>query len=592
MHTFSETGGGSVPAFLAKLWRLVEDKETNQLIHWTKDGKSFVIQNQAQFARELLPLNYKHNNMASFIRQLNMYGFHKISSIDNGGLKFDRDEMEFSHPCFKKDSPYLLEHIKRKIANPKAVEEKTGEPAIAVNKVLHEVKSMRGAQETFDSRLSVIKQENEALWREIASLRQKHMKQQQIVNKLIQFLVTLVQPTSRNMSGVKRQFQLMINDAPHSSGKPRRNSDSSDNNGPVIHELTEELLEATDDPDLLTCTPNVDSPGGGSYINSPGGGSSFRIENVEDRPASSASYNSNYDDVNSMDEEAIQLIEQQPTYQQVKQELSNQYVGQKQFFDTENQANQAKRSRRRKAPPQEAGTSKVAKIVNGSQNKQPVLIKTENDIDQLLMMQSPNTNPNSAGNEYITSSFLSNDVPNDIFEEQSQVQPTQVGGIDLASGSYNDKIDLNGGLAKASSSGVNKNPVLGSDISSALQLAPVNNSNGKFLRLNSREDINSHLDGVQENLDSLKDILMGEGYSLDPNTLLGLFNDSEILNPYMTLTPSDIESGANPKELTYEPFCGDLSDMLNTDSLNYKTSDDKNEASRGEASVLNTPYHE
>lgn len=36
MHTFSETGGGSVPAFLAKLWRLVEDKETNQLIHWTK----------------------------------------------------------------------------------------------------------------------------------------------------------------------------------------------------------------------------------------------------------------------------------------------------------------------------------------------------------------------------------------------------------------------------------------------------------------------------------------------------------------------------------------------------------------------------
>lgn len=37
-----------------------------------QDGHSFVIQNQAQFARELLPLNYKHNNMASFIRQLNM----------------------------------------------------------------------------------------------------------------------------------------------------------------------------------------------------------------------------------------------------------------------------------------------------------------------------------------------------------------------------------------------------------------------------------------------------------------------------------------------------------------------------------------
>lgn len=324
--------------------------------------------------------------------------------------------MEFSHPCFKKDSPYLLEHIKRKIANPKAVEEKTGEPAIAVNKVLHEVKSMRGAQETFDSRLSVMKQENEALWREIAALRQKHMKQQQIVNKLIQFLVTLVQPTSRNMSGVKRQFQLMINDAPHSTGNNRRNSDSSENNGPVIHELSEELLEASDDPDLLMSTPNIDSPGGGTYVVSPGDGTSFRIENVEDRPASSASYNSNYDDVNAMDDEAIQLIEQQPPYRESPSTQTNQ----NQFFDTENQVNSKNtRSRRRKATPQEAATSKVAKIENGSQRKPTILIKTENDIDQLLMMQAPSKTSNSTGNEYITSSFLSNDVPNDIFEEVS-----------------------------------------------------------------------------------------------------------------------------------------------------------------------------
>lgn len=352
-------------------------------------------------------------------------GFHKISSIDNGGLKFDRDEMEFSHPCFKKDSPYLLEHIKRKIATSKVVEEKTGEPGThTVNKVLHEVKSMRGAQETFDSRLSVMKQENEALWREIASLRQKHMKQQQIVNKLIQFLVTLVQPTSRNMSGVKRQFQLMINDVPHSSGNNRHSSESSENNGPVIHELTEELLEATDDPDLLTTTPNIASPGGGNYIPSPGS-NTFPIETVEERPASSASYNSNYDDVNAMDDEAIQLIEQQTDQFPLKQELSNietnQFVvqNQNQMYNNENEIN-TRRSRRRKAP-QEAGTSKVAKIAtNGNQNKQPVLIKTENDIDQLLMMQAaPNTNAKRPGDEYITSSFLSNDVPKDLFEEVS-----------------------------------------------------------------------------------------------------------------------------------------------------------------------------
>lgn len=31
-----------------------------------------MIKNQSQFAKELLPMYYKHNNMASFIRQLNM----------------------------------------------------------------------------------------------------------------------------------------------------------------------------------------------------------------------------------------------------------------------------------------------------------------------------------------------------------------------------------------------------------------------------------------------------------------------------------------------------------------------------------------
>uniref|UniRef100_A0AAG5DH26 HSF-type DNA-binding domain-containing protein n=1 Tax=Anopheles atroparvus TaxID=41427 RepID=A0AAG5DH26_ANOAO len=251
MHTFSETGTG-VPAFLAKLWRLVEDAETNDLISWSTDGRSFIIQNQAQFAKELLPLNYKHNNMASFIRQLNMYGFHKITSIDNGGLRFDRDEMEFTHPCFQKDHPYLLEHIKRKIATSKqqqlqaqqAADDKSALKLEAVSRVLSEVKNMRGRQDSLDSRFQAMKQENEALWREVAILRQKHHKQQQIVNKLIQFLVTIVQPSRGGLGSMgngsnKRRFQLMINDAPQQA--KLKKSDYSD--GATIEELGEALEE-------------------------------------------------------------------------------------------------------------------------------------------------------------------------------------------------------------------------------------------------------------------------------------------------------------------------------------------------------------
>jgi len=74
--------------------------------------------------------------------------------------------------------------------------------------ILTEVRSMKGKQESVDSRLTSMKRENEALWREVATLRQKHMKQQQIVNKLIQFLISVVQPSGRGTAGlgIKRRY--------------------------------------------------------------------------------------------------------------------------------------------------------------------------------------------------------------------------------------------------------------------------------------------------------------------------------------------------------------------------------------------------
>ncbi|KAJ1524397.1 hypothetical protein ONE63_010897 [Megalurothrips usitatus] len=225
MHSLSEFGA-NVPAFLAKLWKLVDDPETSELISWTEEGTSFYIRDQAQFSRKLLPMYYKHNNMASFIRQLNMYGFHKIVSADAGSLRLDKDEMEFAHQYFLRGCPYLLEHIKRKVGKSQVLsgkleEGKDGSNGVMVkaefmNKLLSEVKHMRGRQDSVENRLSTMKQENEALWRELSLLRQKHLKQQTIVNKLIQFLVTLVQPSQRLS---KRRYPLMINNVSHTSGK-------------------------------------------------------------------------------------------------------------------------------------------------------------------------------------------------------------------------------------------------------------------------------------------------------------------------------------------------------------------------------------
>lgn len=115
MHT-TDVGTANVPAFLTKLWKLVEDPVYNDLISWAPNGRSFVIKNQSRFSKELLPLYFKHNNMASFIRQLNMYGFRKLTSIENSGLKADKDDMEFYHQYFLKGQESLLEYIKRKVS--------------------------------------------------------------------------------------------------------------------------------------------------------------------------------------------------------------------------------------------------------------------------------------------------------------------------------------------------------------------------------------------------------------------------------------------------------------------------------------------
>jgi heat shock transcription factor 1 len=109
------TEGNTVSAFLTKLWKLVEDPRYNNLISWALDGKSFIIHNQTRFSKDLLPLYFKHNNMASFIRQLNMYGFRKSTSIENSGLKADTDKMEFYHQYFLKGQESKLEFIKRKV---------------------------------------------------------------------------------------------------------------------------------------------------------------------------------------------------------------------------------------------------------------------------------------------------------------------------------------------------------------------------------------------------------------------------------------------------------------------------------------------
>lgn len=92
--------------FLLKTYMLVEDPATDDLVSWNSDGSAFVVWQPAEFARDLLPTLFKHSNFSSFVRQLNTYGFRKITT----------SQWEFSNDKFKKGEKNLLREIRRRKA--------------------------------------------------------------------------------------------------------------------------------------------------------------------------------------------------------------------------------------------------------------------------------------------------------------------------------------------------------------------------------------------------------------------------------------------------------------------------------------------
>ena len=55
----------------------MKDETCHDLMKWTESGDRFTITNTIGFMENILPKYFKHQNFASFVRQLNMYGFKK-----------------------------------------------------------------------------------------------------------------------------------------------------------------------------------------------------------------------------------------------------------------------------------------------------------------------------------------------------------------------------------------------------------------------------------------------------------------------------------------------------------------------------------
>jgi len=103
----------TLPPFLSKLYELVESTSAKH-IEWGKDGQTFRITNATLFARDLLPLYFKHNSLASFTRQLLTYGFKRCHSPPGSGAT-----LEFGHEHFRQGDRGSLHLIRRRVASKK-----------------------------------------------------------------------------------------------------------------------------------------------------------------------------------------------------------------------------------------------------------------------------------------------------------------------------------------------------------------------------------------------------------------------------------------------------------------------------------------
>mmetsp|Transcript_12684 Transcript_12684/g.27549 ORF Transcript_12684/g.27549 Transcript_12684/m.27549 type:complete len:325 (+) Transcript_12684:168-1142(+) len=126
------------PLKLYDMLEYVADSQYSSAVSWSRDGQAFVVHNKDTFLEYIVPMFFKQTKFRSFTRQLNLYGFARVSN--------EGPNAAWQHEHFIRGSVERLKSIQR-------VEVKNNKPNTKTRQLKNDKHKQRRTTRTLKVRL-------------------------------------------------------------------------------------------------------------------------------------------------------------------------------------------------------------------------------------------------------------------------------------------------------------------------------------------------------------------------------------------------------------------------------------------------------